>query len=814
MKNILPLFLALALPLSGAFAQQNSSAMDAANLSVINACRGAGGLHIEFKDDKCEYHGCSYIGENGVPTTKYGGDNERVVGGCDLATYRQKAKDKYRSDIADQVRKAEDALARLRASADSADRIGTTTSGSRDGGSGNGSGPSGSGNGNGPSGNGNGNGSGNGPAGGNGGLPNSGSGGATISVGPGSSNGNNGAGSNGSGNGPSGSGNGNGNGGRSTVNVPSGSTIVRGGNPNGVRSTTVGPDDLICSTVDGDMSIANGDECYKKCTSGGFLGLGKRHADTSKKSCVECLMGKGYDFPDDVKRRAGVVMVRVQMRECKDIDGNVVSRVPVNRNCPTPGRGGSDVTIVRGGNSSGNGNGGGNGQGNGGGNGSIGGGVTVGGSSDYPDFCRSDRRSDRTLCQNWMASHNRFGCSSGSNCDIDTSRSSSSSSRDCPDCEASRRSRSGSSFGETLVGLAGFLAPVGVAALQGNAQIKSARAFADAQKYGYEQCRGGQQDYLTYLSSNELPGMTPEQKAAQNCNGYNQSAFTGYGGLGGLGGLGYSNGFLGGMGGPYGGYNPYGGGGIGIGVGGTISGAIGGYIGGSIGSAIGGYGQIAGSISGYGVGGYIGQIGGGGYGQIAGGGYGQISGYGVGGYIGQIGGGGYGQIGGGYGQISGYGQIGGSGLIGGVSLIGGGGYGQLAGYGQISGYGVGGIAGYGNGGIGGYGPGGYGQGGYGQIGGYGQGGYGQIGGYGQGGYGQIGGYGQGGYGQIGGYGQGGYGQIGGYNTFGASSQAANRDALLQQQGASYQMSAMGGSALTSPYGIGGLSASGYGSFGF
>ncbi len=795
MKHILPLFLALAIPLSGAFAQQNSSAMDAANLAVINACRGAGGLHIEFKDDKCEYHGCSYIGENGVPTTKYGGDNERVVGGCDLATYRQKAKDKYRSDIADQVRKAEDALARLRASADSADRIGTTTNGSRDGGSGNGNGPSGSGNGNGPSGSGNGNGpsgsgNGNGPAGGNGGLPNSGSGGSTISVGPGS-NGTNGVGVNGNGNG-------NGNDGRSTVSVPAGSTIVRGGNPNGVRSVTMGPDDLECRTTDGDIGIAKGDACYKKCTSGGFLGLGRRHADTSKKSCLECLMGEGYDFPDDVKRRAGVVMVRVQMRECRDIDGNVVSRVPVNRNCPTPGRGGSDVTIVRGGNSAGNGNGGGNGngQGNGGGNGSIGGSVTVGGSSGYPDFCRSDKRSDRTLCQNWMASHNRFGCSSGSrDCDIDTSRSSSRSSSDCVDCEASRRSRSGSSFGETLVGLAGFLAPVGVAALQGNAQIKSSRAFADAQKYGYEQCRLGHQDYYNYLSSNEQPGLTPEQQSNLNCNGFNGSAYTGYGGVGGLGGLGYSNGFLGGLGGPYGGYNPYGGGGIGIGVGGTISGAIGGYIGGSIGSAIGGYGQIGGQISGYGVGGYIGQIGGGGYGQIGGG------------YIGQIGGGGYGQIGGGYGQISGYGQIGGSGLIGGVSLLGGGGLGQIAGYGQISGYGVGGIAGYGSGGIGGYGPGGYGQ--IGGIGGYGQGGYGQIGGI--GGYAQ-GGYGQGGYGQ-GGYGQGGYGQ-GGYNTYGASSQAANRDAYLQQQGASYQLSAIGGSALTSPYGVGGLSASGYGRFGF
>ncbi|MCT4642805.1 MAG: hypothetical protein N4A33_10980 [Bacteriovoracaceae bacterium] len=111
----------------------------------------------------------------------------------------------------------------------------------------------------------------------------------------------------------------------------------------------------------------------------------------------------------------------------------------------------------------------------------------------------------------------------------------------------------GSIFGAVAPGLFGWL---------------SSKEYAGAMKYGYEQCRLMQENYVTqtysYISNNELPD---RDVTSPGCNGYGMGGFAGglglYGnGYGGFGnpymGAGYTPGFMAGMYGPYGGMNPYG----------------------------------------------------------------------------------------------------------------------------------------------------------------------------------------------------------------------------------------------------------------
>lgn len=548
---------------------------------------------------------------------------------------------------------------------------------------------------------------------------------------------------------------------------------------------------IFCETKDGQtLAIGEGHACYHSCKAKGIWPFRKKGLE--RKECVECLMGKGYDFPDSVKREAGVVMVGgVSVKVCRDANGREISR-DANGNCPSGGSVSSSGTI-----NVGFGNGGSRGGSVGaggsisvGGVGGVGGGVS--GGVTLPEFCHSTKKKDIEECEAWMQRNKRFLCSSSANpsvcmggADIEIS---SRYSADCINCQAGSRQQSTlSGWAEIIGAIAPPLAHFGAAYVGAKAYQKSNEAWAGAAVAGFEQCRLDHNNYYQYLAANELPGLTPAQQQAMNCNGFNLGM---YGGLqnpmlNGWYGAGYTPGFIGGMLGPYGGYNPYGmGGGI---VGGIVGGITGGLTGGYVG---GGY--VAGYPGGV-VGGIVGNIGiaGGVTGGYVGGAYpGYVGGYVTGGYVG-----GYPGVAGGYvtgGSIGGI--VGNIGLVGGVvSGYNGGytGYPGVAG-GYVTGGYVGGYPGY----TGGYVNGGafVTGGGIGIAGGY----TGLTGGYVAGGY-AAGGYAAGGY--AGGYvAGGGMGVAGGIQ---ASQGAAGIDSILQQQGAAYQMGNMSGYGYTGAYGAGG-----------
>ncbi len=586
----------------------------------------------------------------------------------------------------------------------------------------------------------------------------------------------------------------------------SGATASGANSGSGSGTNVSGSSDgaIYCEEVEGEGRIVPGGLCYNECKSKrtGFLGLGGRKEGFERKECVECLLkypgvyrvkreflpkdSNGKVIGDTSVDLGRGVTVKTGVIICKDSTGKVVS---VNGSACPPG-----MTIqVSGGAVSGSGNGSGTVIVSGGAVGGVAGGV--GGNVQLPAYCNSTSRKDIEKCQEWMQQNRRFLCSSSGNpsycmggADIEISSRYDTS--NCVNCQAGSRGKQ-----STLSGIAeivGAIAPVASVGLGAYFGYKSNQAWAGAATAGFEQCRLDHNNYYQYLSANELPGLSPAQQAAMNCNGFGLGGYAGLGagGLGGLYGAGYTPGFVGGMMGPYGGYNPYGMGGM---VGGYVGGAIGGIgITGGMGM-VGGYpgGMVGGAVAGgYVAGGYPGGMVGGGYpggmagglvngisiaGGFNGGGYpgGMVGGAVAGGYIGGYNGGFNGGFQGGYpGGMAG-------GMVNGISVAGGFNGGFQGGF-------QGGMAG-------GYMAGGYTPGGY--AGGYMAGGF--NGGF-QGGY-VSGGYAAGGF-------QGGYaggGMAGGFDMA-ASQQAANYDRIMQQQGTSFQMG-MGGMG---GYG-GGFGSAGY-----
>ena len=301
------------------------------------------------------------------------------------------------------------------------------------------------------------------------------------------------------------------------------------------------------------------------------------------------------------------------------------------------GSGGGYSGGYSGGNNGGNGNGNGNGNGSGsngsvtiGGNSSgvaagAGGGVNVGVSGGanggsgirLPAYCDSPKDSDREKCAQWIRENKRLVCSSSSNysaCMGDDAYEDMLrrySIKDCVNCSAGSRSSQSTLSGvaEIIGAIAPPLAMFGSAYVGAKAYERSNQAWANAAVRGFEQCRLSQQDYQSYLASNQLPALTPDQQANMKCNGYQLGGYAGLGspGLNGYLGAGYSPGFLGGMIGPYGAGYPgvYGpGGGVGGVIGGFNGGTIGGlYVAGGAGGGFNG-GYYAGGINGGFNGGY------------------------------------------------------------------------------------------------------------------------------------------------------------------------------------------------------------------
>ncbi len=743
MKKLVPLLMSLMLPL-GAWAQSSPN-MDAANQAIISTCQTEGGTFISYKDDKCEYSGCAYVGKNG--DVSYDGDNQRVTGGCDLKSYQAKAKTAYKADIdkkiADAKAEADKKVKDLEEKKKQADKIGKKPGdGSLEYGDLNGDGVIDD-------------------------LDRAiaeerlRNGGKQSGAQSGSQSG-----------------------------AQSG---AQSGSQSGSGETRIGDDGrLYCEELEGAGVIEKGGLCYDECKpKRSFPLFGKKKEGFERKKCVECLLKypgvynvkkeylpkdkNGKIIGDKSVNLGKGVTVKTGVIICKDSKGNIVSHTGTV--CPSG-------TVLHGGSTVGSGNGsvtviGGATVGSGSGNGSvtvIGGAVggAVGGGNgglQLPAVCSSTKNKDKKACQAWIDANARFLCSSGStSCPNGYNEIMSRYSVDgCVNCQASRSNR-----GSTLSGIAeiagavmGPLAQFGSAYVGARAYQKGQEAWAGAATAGFEQCRLAQGNYLQYLQANELPGMTPDQQANMNCNGYQLSGYAGLGGMyGNYLGAGYSNGFIGGMMGPYGMYNPYG-------MGGYVGGAVGGYVGGvgiaggiTSGLASGYYGGYAGGLgltNGYVAGGYVA----GGYAAGMAGGY--VNGTYMGGY-----------------PYSG--GIAAGGLVNGISLAGGVAGGMYpgyaggmytSGYGLASGYAGGmgiaggiGIAGGMNGGMypGGMYPGGWGSG---------------TGNYGYGNY----------YGANSNY---------GYNNMYASQQASNIDAMLQQQGMSYQMGSMSG-------GYNGYNA-GYGSY--
>jgi hypothetical protein len=349
---------------------------------------------------------------------------------------------------------------------------------------------------------------------------------------------------------------------------------------------------IICEELEGAGTISPGMPCYNECKP-------KRDWKTlwtqkkegfERKSCVECLLkypgiynvkkeylpkdSNGKVIGDNSVSLGAGVTVRTGQVICKDGSGNVVridgSRCPVGTNIYTGGGTGGSVIIGGGGvtaGSTGGGStiiiGGGAAAGSAGG---IAGGVSIGGSLQLPEFCRSTKKADKQACEAWIRVNGRYACASSANpasCMGDDYYSIRSRyETDCVNCGVGTRQQSTlSGIAEIVGAIAPPLAQFGSAYVGAKAYEKSNKAWAGAMAQGFEQCRLGQQDYLNYLQTNELPGLTPEQQRQMTCNGYGLGQFAGFGGgLNSMLGMnGYSNQFLLGMMGPYGGANPYGG---------------------------------------------------------------------------------------------------------------------------------------------------------------------------------------------------------------------------------------------------------------
>ncbi len=586
----------------------------------------------------------------------------------------------------------------------------------------------------------------------------------------------------------------------------------------GSQSGSGGGDGYYCEDL-GDY-IYDNHPCYNKCKkTWGFFGIWSEEG-TERRSCRECLNIRSTSDGVYVRGSGGA-----------RVTGGGVGGVYVQGGGQGQGGNQGGVIHVQGGN-----------QGGGNGDGMIT--VVVDGISyRIPGHCVNGDGSVKSSCRGYLTAEYRIGgagrceyssdpqgCIGDNDYNVIVSRNQTGA--DCVNCQASGRGGQHwlSGVAEIVGAIAPPLAQFGIAYVQSNAYVDAQQAWAGAAETGFEQCRLSQEAYLQYLQTNELPGMTPEQQAAQRCNGYSLGGYAGLGGqygngYGGFGnpyiGGGYSGGFMGGMMGPYGGYNPYGQGGV---VGGI---AGGGFQGGGLVGGIYAAGGIQGGIAGGYVGGMAGGYAGGGY---VGGGYagGLQGGYVGGAYqVGGIAGGGY--VGGGYAGGMQGGYVGG-GYAGGLQggYVGGGYAGGIAGgaVGSI----VGGIAGGYAGGLqGGYVGGGYAgglQGGY-QGGGYVGGGY-QGGGFQGGGFqggGIVGGAyivaGAGGGGGYNPYGQGGwgsgtipgYGGNGGY--WGATGGYGGQQMYLQNQqaaaiGSNYQQQALAEQFGMASNNLGNYAGGGYG----
>jgi hypothetical protein len=597
------------------------------------------------------------------------------------------------------------------------------------------------------------------------------------------------------------------------------------GAQSGAQSGSAGGDDaFFCEELEGNVRLAKRCDpndptcqtlCYKECKPRrSFLGIiGAKKEGFERKSCVECLLKypgvfkvkkeylptdkNGKVIGDNSVSLGKGVTAKTGVIVCKDSRGNVVT--VTGSACPSG-------SVVYSGSTAGSGNGtivvSGNGRaavGSGSGAGTIivSGSAGAGGTIQRPAYCDSDKSKDLKRCEEWMRVNQRFLCASGGNpalCMGDgygeiMSRYDASN---CVNCQVGGRKQSTlSGIAEIVGAIAPPLAQFGSAYVGARAYQKGQEAWAGAAVAGFEQCQLSQNNYMQYLSANELPGLSPAQQAAMGCNGFQLGGFAGLqnGGLNGWYGAGYSPGFMGGMMGPYGGYDPYG-----MGMGGYVGGAVGGMMAGGMmqGGYVGGYpgGMMAGGmVNGISIAGGInagmaggmmqgGYVGGYAQGGMMQGGYvgGYPGGMMQGGYVGGYAQGGYAQ--GGY--IGGYNAGMAGGMVNGISIAGGinGGY--------AGGYAGGFNGGYAGGYAGGYMAGGMVGGGY-------------AGGMMPGGY-MAGGY-AGGY--AGGMMAGGYmagGMAGG--NYQASQGSANIDGMLQQQGAAYQMGGMMG-GYGSPYGAGG-----------
>jgi hypothetical protein len=551
-----------------------------------------------------------------------------------------------------------------------------------------------------------------------------------------------------------------------------GSNGTANGGSNGGSNSGSNGGDIVCEyVVSGTLSSNH--PCAKKCRKN-FWGREGLERAACRKCIEQYAIENGGDLvvdwskiPGGKPNKTSVTIKGVGVRTgeiiCYDSKGNIVSRVASGSACPSGSSANGGVVVT--------GNGNGNGTGT----------VTINGNTNVqlPSFCTSGKRRDQKACDAWMRANARYACASSAdpkNCmgadyyDIQNRYD-----KDCPDCQSRRRNGGG-----FFSGLAEFVA-AGAPIAGAYFGYKSNQAWAGAAAAGFEQCRLAQQDYMGYLSANELPGLSPQQQAAMNCNGYQLGGFggLGFGGMGSWLGAGYSPGFLGGMMGPYGMYNPYGIGGMGF-PGGMVGGAVGGigmgYPGGIAAGYPGGFGVggVAAGFPGGVAAGYPGGIGfAGGIGLAGGMAAGYPGGFGVGGVASGFPGGVAAGYPGGFGVggvAAGFPGGVAAGYPGGIGMVNGGVGGLAAGY--PGGFGVGGVAA----GL----PGGVGiAGGVGMAGGINGGVYPGFPGY-PGGWGSGIGYGGGGH-------YGGNGNYWGAGSFGASQQASNYDAILQQQGGMYQM---------------------------
>ncbi|HLW55910.1 MAG TPA: hypothetical protein VKY27_00910, partial [Bacteriovoracaceae bacterium] len=406
-------------------------------------------------------------------------------------------------------------------------------------------------------------------------------------------------------------------------------------------------DAIYCEELEGSGTISRGMPCYNECKpkrDWKTLWTQKKEG-LERESCVACLLRhpdlykvKKEYLPKDKDGRiigdtsvtlgAGVT-VRTGQIVCKDSSGNIVrldtSRCPAGSTVYTGGSGSSGAGSAGGSVIIGSATNGGAGSGAGVG---VGGGVQIGGSLQLPEFCRSTKKEDKQACEAWIRVNGRYACANSANpascMGDDYWEIRSRYETDCINCAAGTRQQSTlSGVAEIIGAIAPPLAHFGSAYVGAKAYERSNKAWAGAAAYGFEQCRLSQQDYMNYLQTNELPGLTPSQKSQMNCNGYNLGEFAGLGGVGMLpwGGSGYSGAYLGGLLGPYGGYNPYGGIGGGIGIGIATGGGLGGLYGGGLyGGAPGiGIGLATGGGLAAGGGLYGGGLYGGGYPGIGGG---------------------------------------------------------------------------------------------------------------------------------------------------------------------------------------------------